>query len=76
MKQHKRIGIGQEGILHKQFGALMKKYEMLKRLDCIFWSYSGSGEKRSLTTASLLKAKGLKSGQSDYHFIKRVAGIK
>lgn len=71
MKQHRKIGIGAEGHLHKQFGSLMKKYEALKRLDCIFWSYSGSGEKRSLTTASLLKAKGLKPGQPDYMFIKK-----
>ena len=72
MKQHRRIGVGQEGNLHKQFGSLMKKYEILNRLDCVFWSYSGSGEKRTFTTASLLKAKGLKPGQADYHFIKRV----
>src|SRR6266403_4114164 len=72
-KPRKKIGIGFEGEIHKQFGALMRKYEALNRLDCVFWSYSGSGERRTLSTGSLLKAKGLKPGQPDYHFIKRKA---
>ena len=71
-KQRRKIGIGSEGCLHKQFGSLINKYTALNKLNCVFWSYSASGEKRTITTASLLKAKGLQSGQPDYHFIKRL----
>ena len=71
-QQKRKIGIGVEGCLHKQFGSLINKYEALNKLNCIFWTYSAAGEKRTITTASLLKAKGLQSGQPDYHFIKRV----
>ena len=67
-KTRKKIGIGGEGQIHKDFASLVKKYEFYKKLDCIFWSYNASGEKRTLTTGALLKAKGLKTGIPDYEF--------
>jgi hypothetical protein len=64
----KRIGIGEEGIMHKQFASVVSKYEACKKLNCQFWSYNASGEKRNEKTGALLKAKGLKKGQPDYTF--------
>lgn len=68
MKTKKKIGIGPEGLMHKQFAALIKQYEFYKKLDCAWWSYDASGENRNAITASLLKAKGLKGGKADYEF--------
>ncbi len=68
MKTRKKIGIGKEGQIHKEFATLVKKYEFHKKLDCIFWSYNASGEKRTMITGALLKAKGLKTGIPDYEF--------
>jgi hypothetical protein len=64
----KRIGIGAEGMLHKQFARLIKQYQGYKQLNCLPWSYNAAGEKRSITTASLLKEKGLQKGHPDYYF--------
>lgn len=65
----KKIGIGNEGKLHKDFANLVRQYEGYKKLNCIRWSYDASGEKRSAITGSLLKAKGLRTGKPDYEFI-------
>lgn len=64
----KRRGLGKEDHLHKQFGALIKRYEALGKLNADWWSYDASGEKRDLKTGALLKAKGLRPGMSDYSF--------
>ena len=63
-------GIGAEGIIHKNFAALVRKYEAYKQLNCAWWSYNAAGEARNATTASLLKAKGVRGGEPDFHFIK------
>lgn len=64
----KKIGIGAEGLIHKQFATIIKQYEFYNQINCLFWSYNAAGEKRSPITGSLLKAKGLKTGQADYTF--------
>lgn len=64
----RKIGIGAEGIIHKQFATIVKQYEFYNQLQCLFWSYNASGEKRTAITGALLKAKGLKTGQADYTF--------
>lgn len=71
----RKIGIGAEGLLHKKFKNTVKEYEFYKKLNCLFWTYSASGEYRKPTTGALLKAKGLKTGFADYHFIYRIDGI-
>ena len=63
-----RKGLGSEDIMHKQFGILMLQYEGFNLMDCEWFSYDASGEKRSLITGALLKAKGLRPGKSDYEF--------
>lgn len=65
----KKIGIGQEGKMHKDFANIIKQYEGYKQLNCIRWSYDASGERRTAITGALLKAKGLKGGKPDYEFI-------
>ena len=70
-------GLGAEDKIHKDFAALIRKYELYKKLDCAFWSYDSTGEKRTAITSSLLKAKGLQSGKADYLFIKnKICGRK
>ena len=66
----RKRGLGPEDLIHKEFGALIRRYEALGKLDCAYWSYDASGEKRTAMTASLLKAKGLNGGKADYLFIK------
>lgn len=61
--------LGIEDIIHQKFAAQVKQLELYNKLNCIWWSYDASGEKRSPITGSLLKSKGLNSGQADYHFI-------
>lgn len=61
-------GLGQEDQLHKSFAFLVRGYEFYNNLYCHFWSYDASGEKRTATTGSLLKAKGLNRGKPDYEF--------
>lgn len=68
-------GLGYEDIMHKQFGGMLRQYEGYGKLKCEFWSYDGSGEKRNLITGSLLKAKGLNGGKSDYEFRKLVGEL-
>ena len=75
MKTSRKIGIGAEGLLHKKFRNTVWQYEVYKKLNCLFWTYSASGEYRKPTTGALLKAKGLKTGFADYHFIYRIDGI-
>lgn len=57
-----------EDRIHKEFAKQVATLESLNSLNCIHWGYSGSGEKRNLITGALLKAKGLKRGEPDYHF--------
>lgn len=64
----KKKGLGEEDLMHKYFGALIKKYELMGLLECAFWSYDASGENRNQKTGALLKSKGLRPGQSDYFF--------
>jgi len=71
----KKTGIGVEGKIHKQFASIIIQYEGYKRLKADWWSYDASGEKRNLTTASLLKAKGLRGGKPDYEFISVRDGL-
>lgn len=61
--------LGIEDKIHKQFASQVKTLEFYDKLNCLWWSYDASGEKRSAITGSLLKTKGLNSGQADYHFI-------
>ena len=68
-------GLGQEDHIHKSFAAIVKGYEVFNRLNCSFWSYDASGENRNAKTGALLKAKGLKKGQPDYHFKTLREGI-
>jgi hypothetical protein len=76
MKNKRKIGIGPEGKLHKNFAQCIFKYEFYKKTDpSLVWSYSGSGEKRSMATGALLKAKGLRKGFPDYHFKVTRRGI-
>ena len=67
-KQTRKIGIGAEGQIHKDFARELTIYEKYNQNRWLFYSYNASGEKRNITTASLLKAKGLKAGQPDYTF--------
>ena len=69
MKPRKKIGIGDEGKMHKDFASLIRQYEGFGKLNCLRWSYDAAGEKRNATTGALLKAKGLKAGKADYEFI-------
>ena len=50
-------GLGIEDKIHKDFAAMIRQYELYKKLNCAFWSYDSTGEKRTAMTASLLKAK-------------------
>lgn len=61
-------GLGKEDAMHKQIGLLLSQYEGFGLMDCEWWSYDASGEKRTATTGSLLKSKGLRPGKSDYEF--------
>lgn len=60
--------LGPEDLQHKQFANTIKHYKALNKLNCCFWSYSPSGEKRNAITGSLLKAKGLTKGIPDFEF--------
>ncbi len=64
----RRRGLGEEDLMHKTFGGLLKVYEGMGKLNCQHYSYDASGEKRDLKTGALLKAKGLKPGAADYSF--------
>jgi len=68
----KKIGIGSEGKIHKDFANIVKQYEGYNKLDCLFWTYNASGEKRNAITGALLKAKGLACGFPDYIFFQKV----
>lgn len=68
----KKIGIGSEGKMHKDFANIVKQYEGYNKLDCLFWTYNASGEKRNAITGALLKAKGLACGFPDYIFFQKV----
>jgi hypothetical protein len=57
-----------EDTIHKAFAQIVRGYESIRKLNCSFWSYDASGEYRKAVTGGLLKAKGLKPGQSDYLF--------
>jgi hypothetical protein len=67
----KKIGIGIEGKIHRDFANIVKQYEGYNKLDCLFWTYNASGEKRDKVTGALLKAKGLACGFPDYVFFKK-----
>ena len=67
--------LGPEDLIHKKFAAQIKQYEGYKKLDCLFWTYSASGEKRNPTTGALLKAKGLTRGHPDYVFYRKKSVI-
>lgn len=71
----RKIGIGAEGLMHKNFASLIRGYEKIGLLKCLFWTYNASGEKRTITTGSLLKAKGLQRGMADYIFFKEKQAI-
>jgi|11BtaG_2_1085332.scaffolds.fasta_scaffold00764_9 hypothetical protein len=58
--------LGIEDKIHKNFATFLTYNK--RNLDCVWWSYDASGEKRNKLTASLLKSKGLKAGRSDYSF--------
>ena len=64
----KKRGLGEEDLMHKSFGRIMRQYDGYGKLKCLEWTYDASGEKRDGITGSLLKAKGLNPGQSDYRF--------
>ncbi len=66
-----RRGLGKEDILHKQFANTIRGYEAYNKLNCTFWSYFPSGEKRTFTTGSLLKAKATQTGVADFFFIEK-----
>lgn len=68
----RKIGIGKEGQIHKNFAGIVKQYEAIKRLNCLFWTYNAGGEKRTPITGALLKAKGLACGFPDYVFFSRI----
>lgn len=67
----KKIGIGAEGLIHKKFANIIRDYEAYNKLNCLYWSYNASGEKRTPMTGALLKAKGLNKGMADYVFFQR-----
>lgn len=67
----KKIGIGAEGLIHKQFASIIRGYEAYNKLNCLYWSYNASGEKRTPMTGALLKAKGLNKGMADYVFFQK-----
>lgn len=62
------MALGPEDKIHKQFAAELRQLEGYNQLNCDFWSYDASGEKRSAITGSLLKSKGLRPGAADYSF--------
>lgn len=68
-RKTRKKGLGYEDNLHKLFANTIRQYEGWKQLDCAWWGYNAAGEKRSIITGSLLKAKGLKSGEADYQFL-------
>ena len=49
-RQIKRRGLGKEDQMHKSFASLIKGYEAIKKLNCVFWTYNASGEKRPTTS--------------------------
>lgn len=61
-------GLGQEDRSHKGFSNLVRGYETLGKLNSPWWGYNAAGENRNAITGALLKAKGLKCGESDYFF--------
>lgn len=63
--------LGVEDIMHKSFAHLIRQYEQYGQLNCSWWSYDASGENRTEQTGSLLKAKGLKPGKSDFEFVRQ-----
>ena len=65
----RRRGLGEEDLMHKSFANIMKQYEAHKKLNCSWFSYDASGEKRTAQTGSLLKAKGLRPGKADFEII-------
>lgn len=66
-KKSKR-GLGSEDILHKNTAEVLTNYK-------IWFTYIPSGEKRSIMTGALLKAKGLKRGLPDFWIRYRVGFI-
>jgi hypothetical protein len=66
----KRRGLGIEDKMHKSFATIVRSYEAFNQLNCTFWSYYPAGENRTVTTGSLLKAKGSKCGIPDFFFIQ------
>lgn len=69
-KTTKKIGIGYEGQMHKNFATKIKEYLFKNKSNFDFYHYDTSGEDRNPVTASLIKAKGGQTGIADYLFIK------
>ena len=67
--------LGKEDIAHKRIANQLRGYEAWGLLKCRWWSYDASGENRAQKTGALLKAKGLKSGKSDYEFRVNKKGV-
>jgi hypothetical protein len=63
----KRRGLGKEDMIHKAFARTVEAYKSINKLNCAWYSYDASGEKRNIITGALLKAKGLKAGHPDYN---------
>ncbi len=61
-----RRGLGQEDLMHKSFGSILRQYKGFGKLNCSWFRYDASGENRNQKTGALLKAKGLIAGKSDY----------
>lgn len=58
-----------EGAAQRTFGQLLNfSYKPRLSPNLAFWSYSGSGERKSLKTGILQKRKGLMRGAPDYFF--------
>lgn len=66
-KKSKR-GLGSEDVLHKNTAEVLTNYK-------IWFTYIPSGEKRSIMTGALLKAKGLRRGLPDFWVRYRVGFI-
>ena len=55
-----------EGVQQVRFGSFLKSAKLKDNV--IFYTYSGAGEKKPMTTAINQKRKGLRRGDLDYRF--------
>lgn len=65
-----------EDILHKQVNQYLYFYQQAHKDSILFYTYMPFGEKRTLMTGALLKAKGTKKGVPDLWFLLKIEQTK